>query len=124
MCLLKKPKVATPVAATSSDKPLPVLINSGLDGRSQLSLARRGMSGLTIRRRQPGVAKPQPNGPLVREPETPTSPIVGGGGGGGGASGGSGSGSGISDRNLTALDALAAFGGSTGAAAKKLKLKV
>jgi len=117
---LKKPKVATPVAATSSDKPLPVLINSGLDGRSQLSLARRGMSGLTIRRQPKGSVTTKPVGPSVQVPATP--PMTGGGGGGGG--GGSDSGSGISDKSLAALDALAAFGGPTGTVAKKLKLKV
>lgn len=118
MCLLKKPKVATPVAATSSDKPLPILTNSRLDGRNGLAITRRGFQGLTIRRRGPASQSPTiPTNPVV--PTTP-SPVIGGGGG-------TGSGGGIGGTNqdqLAALNALAAFGGPSAFIGKQLKLKV
>lgn len=122
MCLLKKPKIATPVVQTSSDNPLPILTNSRLDGRNGLAISRRGFQGLTIRRRGPGspttpTIPTTPTTPVV--PTTPTSPVIGGGGAGSG--GGTG---GITDNNIAALNALAALGGTSGAAAKKLLLKV
>ena len=118
MCLLKKPKVATPVAATSSDKPLPILTNSRLDGRNGLAISRRGFQGLTIRRRGP--ASPTtptiPTNPVV---STTPSPVIGGGGGTG-----SGGGIGGNQDQLAALNALAAFGGPSAFLSKQLKLKV
>lgn len=113
MCLLKKPKVATPVASTSSDKPLPILTNSRLDGRNGLAITRRGFQGLTIRRRGPAspttpTIPTTPTNPVV--PTTPTSPVIGGGGGGGNGSRG---GTGIDTDNLTALRALAKYGATS-----------
>lgn len=75
------------------------------------------MSGLTIRRQPKGSVTTKPVGPAVPVPSNPVPSSTNGGGG-------SDSGSGYSDKNLAALDALAAMGGPTGTLAKKLKLKV
>lgn len=126
MCLLKKPKVATPVAPTSSDKPLPILTNSRLDGRNGLAITRRGFQGLTIRRRGPTspTTPTIPTNPVV--PTTPTGPVIGGGGGTGSGGGTGNGGNTLTDRQFETLAALSRMPGGLGSAARAInsKLKV